>query len=97
MVTPMPKQHSRAVAIIESQCRVECRGRNAKESTLSHHRPPAVLAASNSITEEVVKEQVGEVRVGVKGILDLAQEHTMRYRWRGFCGLVLFDIVYCCL
>jgi hypothetical protein len=64
----------RAVAVIERQRSAKCGDWDAEEGCLRDNDAPRVLAALDGLGKEVVEEQVGQLRVLLEGIADVAQE-----------------------
>lgn len=63
-----------AVAVVEAQRSGEGRGGNTPEGTLADNMSPAVLGVVDSLVEEVVEQQVLELRVLAVGTGDVLQE-----------------------
>ncbi len=62
------------VAIVEGQGSREGRGWDADLDGGGDHVSPSDLTIVDSVTEELVQEQIGQLRILGEGILDLAQE-----------------------
>jgi len=63
-----------AVAIEKGQGGAECWGRETSNHRVSDDPPPALLAVLQGLDEEGVKQEALEVRILVKGLLDVSQE-----------------------
>ena len=63
------------VAIIESQCGAETGRGYAQLDRIGYHFSPGFLSAINSFPEEVVQQQVIQIRILVIGGFDVAQKH----------------------
>lgn len=65
---------SGAVSIVEAQSRAESGGRDTPESTLADDVSPAILGLVNRLVEEIIEEQVLQVRVVAVGTGNVLQK-----------------------
>ncbi len=67
-------KHCGTVAVVERECRAECRYWNAALGSLRHDVAPAFLASLDLATEIFVEQNVAKFRILIEGLFNFSEE-----------------------